>query len=156
MLIISYFLLGKEKTYRSLFGSLLLPVFISLTKDISNYIIVDFNDILLITLFGGFLLGTGAGLVFRAGFTSGGTDIINQIVSKYFKVSIGTSMMIIDGAIVLSSLFVFGINQVMYAIIVLYLICIITDRVLLGISDSKAFYIVTSKEEEIKEYIIKY
>ena len=65
-------------------------------------------------------------------------------------------MIIIDGFIVLSGLFIFGINQVMYAIIVLYLISIMTDKVLLGISDSKAFYIVTSKENEVKEYVIKY
>lgn len=156
LLLLSYFTLGHETTFHSLYGSLLLPVFISLTKNIGNYIIIDFNDILLITLFSGFLFGLGNGLIFKAGFTSGGTSILNQIMSKYFKISIGTSMIIIDGFIVLSGLFIFGINQVMYAIIVLYLISIMTDKVLLGISDSKAFYIVTSKENEVKEYVIKY
>lgn len=156
LLIISYFFLGREKTFRSLFGSLILPIFIRLTENIGDYLIIDKGDVLLITLFGGFLLGLGSGLVFKAGFTSGGTDILNQIVSKYLQISIGTAMIIIDGTIVLSGLFFFGINQVMYAIIVLYLISILTDKVLLGISDSKAFYIVTSKEEEVKNYIIKY
>ena len=49
---------------------------------------------------------------------------------------------------------IFGINKLMYAIIVVYLIGIMTDKVLLGISDSKAFYIVTEKETEIKDYIL--
>jgi len=42
----------------------------------------------------------------------------------------------------------------MYALIVLYLISIITDKVLLGISDSKAFYIITEKEEEVKQFVL--
>ena len=75
-------------------------------------------------------------------------------MNKYAKVSIGTSMLIIDGLIVLSGGFVFGWTKFMYAIIVLYIISILTDKVLLGISSSKAFYIVTSKQEEISDYVI--
>jgi uncharacterized membrane-anchored protein YitT (DUF2179 family) len=101
------------------------------------------------------MFGFGAGLIFKAGFTTGGTDIINQILSKYLKQSIGKSMLMSDGLIVLSSAYFFGINHMMYSILMLYIISMISDRVLLGISDSKAFFIVTEKEEEVRKYILE-
>lgn len=155
LLIISYFLLGKEKTINSILGSLLFPVLVKLTANIGNYIQIESNQILLSTLFAGIIQGTGAGLIFKAGFTSGGTDIINQILSKYFKISIGNAMYFSDGLIVLISGIVFGVNKIMYAVILIYLISYIADRVILGISDSKAFYIITKEENKIKEFIIK-
>lgn len=109
---------------------------------------------LLSAIFGGVVAGIGAGLIYKAGFTNGGTDIVNQIVSKYCKVSIGKAIMMSDGLILLSGTFVFGINNFMYALIVLYIISVLTDRVLLGISDSKAFYIVTEKDNEVKEFVL--
>lgn len=65
-------------------------------------------------------------------------------------------MLICDGTIVLLSGIVFGPTKLMYSVIILYLISYMSDRVILGISDSKAFYIVTDEEKKIKEYVIKY
>jgi uncharacterized membrane-anchored protein YitT (DUF2179 family) len=120
------------------------------------YISIDTTQLLLSAIFGGVLYGFGSGIVFKAGFTTGGTDIANQIISKYFKMSIGKSMYFSDGLIVLGSYFVFGPMHLMYSLIILYIISIISDRVILGISDNKAFYIITDNEEEVKEYILKY
>lgn len=156
LIIISYFLLGKEKTRSSILGTLLFPFFVALTENINIWLKIDASQLLLSAIFGGILYGFGAGLVFKAGFTTGGTDILNQIISKYAKISIGKSMLFSDGLIVLSSSFIFGVNILMYSIIVLYIISIISDRVVLGVSDSKAFYIITNKDEEVKNYILKY
>lgn len=65
-------------------------------------------------------------------------------------------MLFSDGLIVLSSVLVFGINKLMYSIIVLYIISLISDRVVLGISDSKAFYIITDRDDEVRNYVLKY
>lgn len=136
-------------------GSIMFPIFIELTSNIPLYLNLDKTDLLICAIFGGVLYGIGAGLVFKAGFTTGGTDIINQIISKYAKTSMGTSLILSDGLIVLCGVFVFGVTKLMYAIITLYIISLITDRVLLGISDSKAFYIIAEKDNEIKEYVLK-
>lgn len=156
LLILSYFLLGKEKTKASILGSLLFPVFVKLTSNIDVYIDIDSSQMLLTTIFGAVLYGFGAGMIFKAGYTSGGTDILNQIMSKYLKMSMGNSILLCDGLIVLSSVFVFGINKLMYSIIIIYIVSAITDRVMLGISDSKAFYIITDEEEKVRDYILKY
>lgn len=154
LLILSWFVLGKEKTMGSILGSLLLPVFMEITDFISSFIVLEEVELLLSAIFGGVLAGIGLGLVYKAGFTTGGTDIINQIMNKYLKISIGKSMFIVDFLIVTSSIFVFGFRLFMYAIVALYLVTSITDRVILGVGQAKAFYIVTDKTLEVKKYII--
>ena len=155
LLIASLILLDKDKTRASLLGTMMFPIFVKLTENVNVWLQVDTSHLLLSALFGGILYGLGAGIVFRAGFTMGGTDIINQILSKYLKQSIGTSMLMSDGLIVLSSAVFFGMNSMLYSIIILYCISLMADRVILGISDSKAFFIITDKEDEVREYVLK-
>ena len=154
LLLLSYFVLGKEVTKANLLGSILFPIFVNLTQHISTYISFQQSEMLLIAVFGGLLQGLGAGLIFKAGFSTGGTDILNMIVSKKFKMSMGNSMLCTDGLIVLAGFFVFGFNKLMYALIVLYIISVFTDRVILGISDSKAFYIITKDEKNVKDFVL--
>ncbi len=155
LLACSAILLGKKKTLNSVLGSILFPVFVKLTENIGSYITLQQNDLLLMAVFGSLINGLGAGLIFKGGFTTGGTDILNQIVHKYLKVSIGQAMLMTDGLIVLGSGLVLGPEIVMYGIIALYIISIMTDKVILGISSSKAFYIITSKEEEVQAFILE-
>ena len=154
LIILSFLVLGKEKTKMTILGSILFPVFVSLTEHLSTYISFKESELILVAIFGGVLQGLGAGLIFRAGYSTGGTDILNMIVSKIFKISLGNSMFFTDGTIIVIGAFVFGFNHLMYSLIILYLISTLTDKVVLGISDSKAFYIITSKEKEVKDFVI--
>lgn len=156
LLILSYFILGKEKTTKTAIGALLYPLFVKLTEPIIPYIDLGTTEPVVIALFGAVISGFGLGLVYKAGFTTGGSDIINQIISKKCNTSIGKAMLITDGIIVSSSVFVFGWQKLIYSIICIYIVSTITDKVILGISKSKAFYIVTEKEEEIKHFILKH
>ncbi len=156
LLCMSYFLLGKEKTMNSILGSLAVPFMIKVTQFIPQYIKIDTQDPLLLTLFGATITGFGLGLVFKAGYTTGGTDILNQIVSKYFHMSLGSAMYCTDGLIVASSFFFFGASKLLYSIISLYIISIMTDKVILGISSSKAFYIITDHETAVKKFIMEH
>lgn len=155
LLIVSFIFLGKRETLGSIIGTILYPIFVELTSHIGSYINIDTSDTLLVAIFGSVLYGIGAGLVFKAGFTTGGTDILNKVVAKYAKVSMGTALILTDGLIVLGGAFVFGFTKLMYALIVLYVISLLTDKVILGISDSKAFYIITEKDDEVKKYVIE-
>ena len=155
LLIISMVFLGRKKTNATILGSILFPIFIRITENINVWLKIDTSSILFSTIIGGIIFGVGAGIIYKAGFTTGGTDILNQIVSQYFKISIGNSMLIIDGAIVITSGLFFGINNMMYSIVLLYIISLISDRVILGISESKVFFIATSKEKEVKLFIIE-
>lgn len=153
-LIMSLIFLGKKQTFNSVVGSLLYPLFVNLTKDVGNYIKIDNSNLLLIAIIGGVCVGTAAGIVFKSGFTTGGTDILNQIVAKYFKVSMGTSMLLTDGIITIAGGFFFGWTKVLYAVIVLYIINIMVDKVVLGISSSKAVYITTNEDDAVIDYLL--
>lgn len=151
---LSLLFLGKEKTLDSVLGSILFPIFVKLTVNIGNYIQIDNDNLLLIAIIGGVVIGFASGIIFKSGFTTGGTDILNQIVSKYLKVSIGTSMLMTDGVIVLLGGFFFGWTRVLYALIVLYIINIMVDKVVIGISSNKAVYITTDEDDLICDYLL--
>ena len=154
LLVVSFLVLGKNDTKASIVGSILFPIFVNITANIGEYIKLDTGNVLLSAVFGGIIYGFGAGLVFKAGFTTGGTDIINQILSKYLHMSMGNAMLISDGLIVVLGGFFFGAIKLMYALIVIYIIGLMTDKVLLGISNSKAFYIITNEDEKIRDYLL--
>lgn len=156
LLFLSFALLGKDKTKNSIVGSLLYPVFVRLTEDIGTLINLGDADPLLIVVFGAVLNGFGLGIIFKTGFTTGGTDILNQIVAKYGKTSVGNAMLMTDGLIVVSGVFVFGWTKLMYSFISLYIISVMTDKVILGISESKAFYIITEHEADVKKFILEH
>lgn len=154
MCFIGALFLNREKVVRSLLGAIMFPVFVELTNFVTNIIVIKDADMLVIALFGGVLYGFGLGLIMRSGFTLGGTDFLTQIVNKYFKLTMGNAMMLVEGAIVVIGAFVFGITNFMYAVVILYLITLLVDKVILGISDKKAFYIVTKKKKEVCEFVI--
>lgn len=156
LLLLSFLFLGKEQTRHSVIGSLLYPVFVKLTEFSTDFINLSNTEPLLIVIFGAVISGFGLGLIFKSGFTTGGTDILNQIVSKYCKISMGNAMFFTDGIIIASSLFVFGATKLMYSILLLYIVSIMTDKVILGISQSKAFYIITDHELEVKKFVLKH
>ena len=155
LLSMSFVLLGREKTKSTILGSILFPLLVKLTEHANVWILFDTSKVLLMAVIGGFFFGTGAGLIFKAGFTTGGTDILNQIISKYGKMSMGKSMLLSDGLIVILSGVFFGLTSMLYSILILYMISVISDKIVLGISSNKMFYIITKKEPEVKEYILK-
>lgn len=154
LLFISFACLGKEMTARGIIGSLLLPFFIKITEILTIYVNFEGIDLLVAALYGGVLAGIGVGLIYKTGFNTGGTDIINLIINKYVGFSIGRSMFVSDGIIVLFGVFVYGIVNSMYAGIVLFLLSKLSDRVILGIGRAKAFYIITDYPNEVKEFIV--
>jgi len=153
LIIISLRFLGLEKTKNTILGSFLFPIFTAFTENISNYIVLDI-DPLLVAILGGVVSGFGYGLIFQNNFTTGGTDILNQIAEKYLKIPMSKSMMFIDGTIVLAGFFIFGINNI-YALITLYLISDLSNKTQLNINKNKVLYITSTKIKEIKDYLIK-
>lgn len=155
LLIISYFFLGVEDVKNQLVGAIIYPIFVSLTAKITD--LIDFGNIefIIIAVMGGVIAGVGYGLIYKSGFSTGGTDVIGNLICKYLKISMGNAMMFVNISIIAIGKIVFPWKIVMYAIVVAYLISVATDRILLGISNSKAFYIVVDKEKEefVREFL---
>ena len=74
-------------------------------------------------------------------------------MSTKLKIQMGKCILIFDGIIIAFGAFVFGIRSALYAIIIIYIASTISDKIMLGISNRKMFYIMTSKPEEVRECI---
>ena len=155
LIIISFIFIGKEKTLNTLIVVIIYPIFIETTSKITNRIDLETSSLLLTIIFGGALDGLASGLILKEGFSAGGTQIITQIMYKYLHMSLGKSSLIVNSLIITTAIFTFGITKSMYAVIALYISSTITDRVILGVSNNKSFYIITDKEEEVCEFIIQ-
>ncbi len=154
LLIFSYFTLGPKKTKNGLVGSIIFPIFVYFTKYLVPYIKFDNVELLVIAIFGGALSGIGYGFIYKSNFNTGGTDVITEFISRYTKISLGKATLISDGLVVLAAKLVFSWETLLYGMLVLYLISFMTDKVVLGISESKAFYIVTKEEKLVKEFLL--
>ena len=152
-IIIGFMYLGKEATMGSLTASILYPILVELTEPITRYFNSDVDKLLLV-LFAGVLGGISSGLIYRTGYNSGGLTVISQILFEKKKISIAKSSLVMNSIIVLIGAFFFGTTNALYAIIYLYIANLVTDKVLLGISTNKAFYIITKEEQKVKEYIM--
>ena len=154
LIMISFLILGKEKTYKSISVAILFPLFIKMTSNITSVIDLSDVDTLTVALFGGVVSGFSGGLIYKAGYTTGGTDIISQILSNCKRISMGKALLMINIIVIFIGTLAAGWTMALYAIIVLYIISIITDKVILGVSNSKAFYIITAKEKELTKFIL--
>lgn len=152
-LLLSFMYMGKKFALNTLVGSLLFPFLITLTSTFSLPMPKD--DIMLVAICGAVMIGFANGIIGRTGFSSGGIDSIVHILSENLKISMGKTYMFVNGLIVLIGGYRFGWRILLYALIILYIISIVTDKVVLSISMNKTFFIVTEKVDEVKEYILK-
>lgn len=155
LLIACYVYLGKEKAKVAVIGSLLYPLCVKITDFIPNYIDLSQTESIVIAICGAFISGLGTGIVFKNNYTSGGTDILKQIFSKYGKMPYSKANIYSEGLIMFLGGIVFGWQAFIYSIITLVISGKISDKVIMGISEYKTLQIVTSKEKEIKDFIIK-
>lgn len=113
------------------------------------------GDALLSSIFGGLFIGLGLGLIFKSRATSGGTDIVAMMASKYTKLPVGQLLIIIDSVIVLLGLLVFGDWKIpLYSLIVIFIVGKVVDVILEGMNYDKVLFIVSDKHKEIRDKIV--
>lgn len=151
LFIAGVLVLGKKFGIKSFIGTVALPFFVILTDSWDPWTL----NPLLGAIFGGIVVGLGIGLVFKGNASTGGTDLLAQIITKYTGLTLGTSVLLIDGIIAISAAIVFDLEKGLYALIGLYVTTKTIDIVQLGISQSKMVYIITQKETEVRDAIYK-
>lgn len=114
------------------------------------------RDPLLAAIAGGSLIAVSMGLIFKAGATSGGTDIIIKLLRlKYPHLKTGFLFLMTDAVIVTASAFVFqNIDTAMYAGLVVFINSVLLDLVLYGRDGAKMFFIISDKPEAIAKRIL--
>ncbi len=164
LLIIGFFILGNRFGIKTIVSTILLPLFMQLLHRVYGYASLIEPDIvemagyqhqIIASIFGGVVYGFGLGLVYRSHATTGGSDIIAMILRKYTHLSMGTSTIIVDGLITLSSVVAFGDWKLpMYSWIIIFVESRMIDFILEGPKRAKTLMIITSKSEEIRNFII--
>ncbi|MEE4178536.1 MAG: YitT family protein [Bacteroides sp.] len=113
------------------------------------------NEMLLSSIFGGVMIGFGLGLIFKSRATSGGSDIIAMIVTKYTRMPVGQTLIMVDSVIVLIGLVAFGDWTIpLYSWIVIYITGKVIDGVIEGVSYEKTLFIISEKYKEIADKIL--
>ena len=157
LLLVSFIFLGWHATKRNVAGSIMYPVMITLSDPIAkflNYYVIG-DDFYLILLFAVILYGVSSGLIYRTGFSTGGSDIIMQILNKYLHISESKSMIVANSLIILVGMLVFGFNKGVYSFIILICSTYFIDKIMFGLSDSKVFYIYTKRVRKLKKLILE-
>ncbi len=165
LLILAFFIFGKGFGAKTIFSALTLPLMMNglteLVGGVDPATLLDgrinlTDDILLASIYGGVLTGIGLGIIVKAGATSGGTDVIGMIITKYFRIPFSKSLLIVESLVILSGMLVFG-NWILplYSLISLFLTSKLIDIVIEGTSTDKMLFIVSDKHSEIREYILK-
>lgn len=152
---ISFMYLGIKRTAATLLATIIYPIFVQLTSPLNKIIIGD-KDTLLLVIFSGVISGIANGLMYKTGYSNGGFPIISQILYEKKQISISKSSLLINVSIVILGSLFFGTTNALYAIVFLYINNLVLDKVLLGVSNNKAFYIITEKDTEVKEYILNH
>ena len=113
------------------------------------------DEVLLASIFGGAVMGVGVGVIFKSRASSGGSDVIASILSKYTKIPLGTQLMLVDSIIVIFGFIVFQDWKIpLYSWLTIFIMGKVIDVVLKGFSDDKTVFIISQKSEEIRNAII--
>ncbi len=153
--VLSLLYLGIEETIAITAATIIYPLFVKITAPISELIFIDYHDMFLVVIYAGIIGGFANGLMYKSGYSGGGLAVIGQILKKYYNIPIATTSGVMNAIIVVIGALFFGWTKAMYALILIYINSLVINKILLGISTNKAFYIITTETEKIKDYIIR-
>ena len=154
LLIFGFLVLGKECGFMTVYCSITLSLenmlfenFIPISSTLTQYPLLELVYAVLLT-------GIGAAIIFKCKASSGGTDIVALILKKYTDMDVGKALLLSDALIAASTFFVYrNIEIGLFAMLGLFAKVFIVDDILDSINMCKSFMIITTKAEEIENYI---
>ncbi|WP_415410313.1 YitT family protein [Staphylococcus agnetis] len=149
LIAVGYKYLSKRSMYLTVFATVLISVFLSLTESWS----VKTDDILVNAVFGGLTVGLGIGVIILAGGTTAGTTILARIANKYLDVSTPYALLFFDFIVVMISLTVIPLDRVLITLISLYIGTKVIDFVIEGLNPKKAVTIISKEPDRVAKMI---
>lgn len=154
ILLISFFVVGFRKSSSAFLASFIYPLFVEITSPLIDLISIDSEHIVIVSILAGVVSGITTGYAVKLGLSQGGIILIAQMIHEKFKLSISKVNTFINLILILVGGLYFGIETLLCAIILTYVSEILIDKIILGISSNKIYYIVTNKEKEITDFIL--
>ena len=153
LFILAWKIFGAKTLYSSLLGTISLSIWLAIFDKIP----LNFNlegDLVIVALVAGVLLGLGLGIIFNAGGTTGGTDIVARILNKYTNISVGKLLFALDFLILMLILIIFqDLRLVTYTLLFDFIVSRVIDLIGEGGYAGKGFMIITQKPMEVADKI---
>lgn len=154
LLVIGFIFIGKEFGTKTVYTSILLPVFLGIFEflfpvvhSLTNNSVYDLISYTLIIAF-------GQAILFNVNASSGGMDIVGKIVSKYSHMDIGKALNICGAITAMSSILVYDVGTLVVSLIGTYANGLAIDYFIGGFNKKKKICILSEDYEPIKDYII--
>ena len=142
---------GKKFLWRALYGMVMLSFWLLV---LPHWNIAQ-DDYMLAAIYGGCISGAGIGLVLVTKSSTGGTDMVATLLQRFLKqYTIAQIMLVLDGIIVLSGMFFFGVKPALYAVVAIFITTEVADAIMEGIKYSKAAYIITEDAAEVADALM--
>lgn len=155
LLIVGFLFLGRETGAKTVYCSLLFSaltyiceIFIPINSPLSEQPFLELVYAIILT-------AIGSALMFNCGASSGGTDIVALILKKYTSLDVGKAILCADCLIAASSFLVFGIETGLFSLAGLFAKAFLVDGVIESLNSCKYFVVITSKADEVSEFIMK-
>ena len=155
LLIIGFIFVGREFGGKTVYTSVILPIFVGIFEKLFPKYNGLTGDPFLDMICYIFIVSIGLSLLFNHNASSGGLDIIVKILNKYLHIDKGKAMSIAGMLVSLSAIFAYDTKTVVLSVLGTYLNGIILDYFLFGTNIKKKVCILSAKNEEIKKYILK-
>lgn len=154
LLIIGFLLIGKEFGAKTVYTSLLLPLFLRIFElwfpDFSSINGDPFLDMVCYI----FVVSIGLAVLFRENASSGGLDIVAKLLNKYFRMDMGKAMALPGMCVALSSILFYDKKLVVLSLLGTYLNGLVLDHFIFGLNLKKRVCIISEKEAEIRSFIL--
>lgn len=155
LMLLGFALLGKQNGIKTVYCSMvysaimyLLEKFVPISMPLSNQPMLELTYAMILT-------SIGSAIIFNCNASSGGTDIAALILKKYTNIDVGKALLCVDFVVASSSFFVFDISTGLFSLVGLFAKAFIVDGVIESLNTCKYFIVITTKREEISDYIIK-
>lgn len=152
LFLFAYMIKGKRFIWRTVVGTVLLSVWIFIIPAVD----LTQQDYFLAAVFGGLIGGAGMGLILLSRSTTGGTEMLAVLIQHFLRhYSVVKIMQVLDGAIVLLGLYLFGIRAAMYSIVAIFVTTMVSDGLMEGFKYSKSAFIITDHYKEVADKILQ-
>ena len=152
LFVLGWRTMGREFFYKTVYATVANSIFL----DILDPILPAFPvEMLLAALYGGIVMGAGYGLLFRAGGTSGGIDIVSKWLNGKKDIPVGTTNFIINIFVIIGSAAIYGNpDSALYALVTSYVSSVVIDKMVYGMDAQKSALIITGKPVEVSRGIM--
>lgn len=145
--------LGRKSLALTIYGTVLLSFFIWFWQQVPVKIVLQ-NDMMLVAVVAGLFAGSGSGLVFRYGATTGGTDIIGRVIEEKFGFKLGQTLLFVDALVLTASLVYIDLQHMLYTLVASFVYSQVLTIVQNGGYTVRGMIIITQKSQEAADAIL--